>query len=300
MNINFIEKLPIPISGLILAILSLGNILQTYNPIFKVFCGVIGCALILMIVLKLIFYPKLIKDDLSNPIILSNSGTFSMALMILSTYINAFDGTLAIGVWILGIALHILLIIYFTYRYIINDFNIMEVYPSYWIVFVGITMGAITAHVHGLSEIGFIFFLFGFIAMLITLPVIIYRYLKYPNKLEANKPLICIFTAIMSILIVGYTNSVNVISNEFLIILYSIAFVFFLFAFLKVIEYRKLKFYPSYSAFTFPFVITAIASKEVSQIFNNWIFGIIIPIQTIIAVILVIYVSYRYIEFLAS
>lgn len=300
MNINFIEKLPIPISGLILAILSLGNILQMYNPIFKVFCGVIGCALILMIVLKLIFYPKLIKDDLSNPIILSNSGTFSMALMILSTYINAFDGTLAIGVWILGIALHILLIIYFTYRYIIKDFNIMGVYPSYWIVFVGITMGAITAHVHGLSEIGFIFFLFGFIAMLITLPLIIYRYLKYPNKLEANKPLICIFTAIMSILIVGYTNSVNVISNEFLIILYSIAFVFFLFAFLKVIEYRKLKFYPSYSAFTFPFVITAIASKEVSQIFNNWIFGIIIPIQTIIAVILVIYVSYRYIEFLAS
>ena len=48
----------------------------------------------------------------------------------------------------------------------------------------------------------------------------------------------------------------------------------------------------------FPFVITAIASKEVSQIFNNWIFNIIIPIQTIIAIILVMYVFYRYIKFL--
>ena len=300
MNIDFVKKLPIPISGLILAILSLGNLLQAYGSIFKLVCGVFGVILILMLVLKLVFYPDVIGDDLSNPIILSNSGTFSMALMILSTYINAFDGTLAIGVWILGVALHILLIIWFTYRYIICDFNITVVYPSYWIVFIGITMGAITAHVHGLSEIGFIFFLFGFIAMLITLPLVIYRYLRYPNESDANKPLICIFTAVMSILIVGYTNSVNVISNGFLMVLYSIAFVFFLFALSKVIEYRKLKFYPSYSAFTFPFVITAIASVEVSQIFNSWIFSILIPIQTVIAVVLVIYVFYNYIEFLFS
>ena len=300
MNIDFIKKLPIPISGLILAVLSLGNLLQVYNPIFKLVCGIVGCILILMLALKLIVYPNIIKDDLSNPIILSNSGTFSMALMILSTYLNAFDGTLAISVWILGVALHILLIVYFIYHYILRDFNITVVYPSYWIVFIGITMGAITAHVHGLSEIGFIFFLFGFIAMLITLPLVIYRYLRYPNELDANKPLICIFTAVMSILIVGYTNSANVISNEFLMVLYSIAFIFFLFALSKVIEYRNLKFYPSYSAFTFPFVITAIASGEVSQIFTIRIFGIIIPIQTFIAVVLVIYVFYSYIEFLFS
>lgn len=297
MSIDFFRKIPIPISGLILAILSLGNLLQVYNFNFKLLCGVIGCVLIAMLVLKLIFYPSVVKEDLSNPLILSNSGTFSMALMILSTYLNTFNGDLAICVWILGVALHILLIVWFTYRYIVCDFDINGVYPSYWIVFIGITMGAITAHVHGLSEIGFIFFLFGFIAMLITLPLVIYRYLKYPNKLDANKPLICIFTAVMSILIVGYTNSASVISNEFLIILYAIAFAFFLFAFSKLIEYRNLDFYPSYSAFTFPFVITAIASKEVSQIYNAWIFNIIVPIQTVIALILVIYVLYRYIEF---
>jgi len=66
----------------------------------------------------------------------------------------------------------------------------------------------------------------------------------------------------------------------------------------KVVEYRNLEFYPSFSAFTFPFVITAIASKEVSLIFNNAIFGVIIPIQTIIASILVIYVLYCYLKFL--
>lgn len=86
MNIDFIKKVPIPISGLILAILSLGNLLQAYNPIFKLICGGVGSILILMLLLKLIFYPEVIKGDLSNPIILSNSGTFSMALMVLSLF----------------------------------------------------------------------------------------------------------------------------------------------------------------------------------------------------------------------
>lgn len=295
---NIIKKIPVPVSGLILAILSLGNLLAVYNSNIRLICGIIGILLILLLVLKLVFYPEEIKKDLSNPVILSNSGTFSMALMILSTYLNQFNGTLALSVWILGVALHILLIVWFTYRYIICKFDINAVYPSWWIVFIGITMGAITAHVHGLNEIGFYFFIFGFVAMIVTLPLVVYRYLKYPNKLDQNKPLISIFTAIFSILIVGYTNSANVISMEFLLGLYLTAFVFFIFALIKVIEYRNLDFYPSYSAFTFPFVITAIASTEVSKIINYDSLNILILIQTIIAVILVVYVSYNYLKFL--
>lgn len=292
---NVIEKLPVPISGLILAILSLGNLLQGYP---RVVCGAVGVILILMLLLRVIIYPGSVRQDLSNPIILSNSGTFSMALMILSTYINPFNADLALGVWILGVALHILLIVWFTYRFIICDFDIMTVYPSYWIVFIGITMGAITAHVHGLTEIAYLFFVFGFIMMLITLPLVVYRYVRYPNILDQNKPLICIFTAVMSILIVGYTNSFNALSYEFLMVLYTVAFVFFLFAFYKFIEYRNLDFYPSFSAFTFPFVITAVASKEVFAI-NQWsFFNVIIPIQTFIALVLVIYVFVRYFRFL--
>ena len=292
---NVIEKLPIPISGLILAILSLGNLLQGYP---RVVCGAVGVILILMLLLRVIIYPGSVRQDLSNPIILSNSGTFSMALMILSTYINPFNADLALGVWILGVALHILLIVWFTYRFIICDFDLMTVYPSYWIVFIGITMGAITAHVHGLTEIAYLFFVFGFIMMLITLPLVVYRYVRYPNILDQNKPLICIFTAVMSILIVGYTNSFNALSYEFLMVLYTVAFVFFLFAFYKFIEYRNLDFYPSFSAFTFPFVITAVASKEVFAI-NQWsFFNVIIPIQTFIALVLVIYVFVRYFRFL--
>ena len=295
-----IEKIPIPICGLILAFLSLGNLLNDTHPLLKVACGIIGIALLILILSKLVLYPEKIKEDFKNPIIASNSGTFSMSLMILSTYISPFMPSIAYGIWILGVALHILLIVYFTHHFIIRNFNISTVYPSYWIVFVGITMGAITAHAHNLDEIGFIFFLVGFIGMIFTFPLVIYRYINYKDIPNANKPLICIFTAVLSILIVGYLNSYNDTSIEFLMIMYIFACIFYIFALTKLIEYRNLDFYPSFAAFTFPFVISGLATKGViSKIGSNIILNSVLSIETVIATAIVLYVLIRYMKFLS-
>lgn len=263
-------------------------------------CLTFAVILMILILAKLILYPKLIWEDFRNPVIASNSGTFSMSLMILSTYLLPFIPNFAYGVWILGVALHIMLMIYFTYHFIIRNFDISTVYPSYWIVYVGITMGAITAHAHGLDEIGFIFFIVGFIAMILTMPLVIYRYVRYSNIPDTNKPIICIFTAVLSILIVGYLNSYANISIEFLMIMYAFACAFYIFALAKFIEYRKLDFYPSFAAFTFPFVISALATKGViSKIGLNSILNSILSIQTVICTAIVLYVIIRYAKFLS-
>lgn len=298
---NLIKNIPIPISGLILALLSLGNLTQDIHPCLRVIFGGIGLIFLILIILKLIFYTDLIKEDFKNPVIASSSGTFSMSLMILSTYIITFNPSIACGVWIIGIALHILLMIYFTYHFIVRNFNISNVYPTYWIVFVGITMGAITSGVHGASEVGFIFFIIGFIAMAITLPLVIYRYVKYPEVPDGNKPLICIFTAVLSILIVGYLNSASGISLEFVTVLYIFACIFYIFALWKFIEYRNLDFYPSFAAFTFPFVISALATKGVlSKIGSNLILNSILEIEIAIAAVIVVYILIRYSIFLKN
>lgn len=296
---NIILKLPIPITGLILALFSLGNLIQEINPNIRYLFGIIGSILITALLLKVILYPQNVRNDFKNPIIVSSSGTFSMALMILSTYLIEFIPSIAYTIWIIGIGLHILLIIYFTYTFIIRKFDITTVYPSYWIVFVGITMGAITAHVHGVTEIDFIFFIIGFISMIITLPLIIYRYLKYSDIPEMNKPLICIFTALFSILIVGYINSAPQMSQNFLVGMYVIACIFYIFALYKLIEYRNIEFYPSFSAFTFPFVISALATKGVVNTFGATILlNSILSIETLIAIVVVFYVLFEYLKFL--
>lgn len=296
---NLIKNIPIPICGLILALLSLGNLTQDIHPYLRYFFGGIGLIFLILIILKILFYPKSIKEDFKNPIIVSSSGTFSMSLMLLSTYVIQFNSTLAYALWICGIALHILLMIYFTYHFIVHNFDISNVYPSYWIVFVGITMGAITSNVHEIEEIGFIFFIIGFIAMLTTSPLIIYRYIKKPDVPEVNKPLICIFTALLSILIVGYLNSAQNISVEFITILYAFACIIYIFALSKFIEYRNLDFYPSFAAFTFPFVISALATKGVlTKIGYGTILNPILKIETAIAILIVLYILIRYSKFL--
>lgn len=295
-----IEKIPLPICGVILALFSLGNLLNDTHPLLKSICVALGMIFLILIISKLILYPEKIKADFQNPILTSNSGTFSMSLMLLSTYLSPFIPNIAFGIWILGVALHILLMIYFTHHFIIHNFNILTVYPSYWIVYVGITMGAITAHAHNLEEIGIIFFIVGFIAMILTMPLIIYRYIKYTDIPNGNKPLICIFTAVLSILIVGYINSFNTISNEFLIVMYIFACILYIFAFVKFIEYRNLKFYPSFAAFSFPFVISGLATKGViSKIGPNIILNNILNIETVIATVIVAYVLMKYIKFLS-
>lgn len=294
-------SIPIPICGLILALLSLGNLTKDIHPGLRIIFGSIGFVFLILIVLKTVLYPNSVKKDFRNPVIVSSSGTFSMSLMILSTYIIEFNPTIAYTIWIIGIVLHIMLMIYFTYHFIVHNFDISNVYPSYWIVFIGITMAAITSNVHGITEIGFYFFELGFAAMLITLPLVICRYITNPNIPDANKPLICIFTAVLSILIVGYLNTAQNISTEFVIVLYAIACIFYLFALLKFIEYRNLDFYPSYSAFTFPFVISALATKGiVGKIGSNSALDMILNMEIAIATVIVVYVLLRYINFLKN
>ena len=93
-----IEKVPIPICGLILALFSLGNLLNDTHPYFKVICGLTAGIFLVLILSKLVLYPNSIKKDFKNPVIVSNSGTFSMSLMILSTYITSFMPNVAYGV----------------------------------------------------------------------------------------------------------------------------------------------------------------------------------------------------------
>lgn len=298
---DIIRKLPIPISGLILALLSLGNLLQDIHPYLRYAFGTIGTIFLILIILKVVLYPQSIRDDFKNPIIASSSGTFSMSLMLLSTYLASITPSIAYTIWIIGVVLHILLIIYFTYHFIIRKFDISTVYPTYWIVFVGITMASITGHFHGLQEIDFIFFIAGFIGMLASTPIILYREFIYKNIPDMNKPLTCIFTALFSILIFGYLNSATNISNEFVIGMYMIACAFYIFSLYKLISCRNIDFYPSFSAFTFPFVISALATKGIfNAIWPNGTMNAILIIETAIATIIVVYVLARYLKFLKN
>ena len=292
--IDLVKKTPIPICGLMLACFSLGLYLGNFSIYPKFFFGFLGLVILLLLIIKLFIDYSSFRNALDIITVCSTMGTFSMSLMILSNYFIDVNGIFAFVLWIIGLLLHMLLIVYFSYRYIFNNFSLDNVYPSYWIVYIGISMASISGTFHMFNGYTWIFFVFAFILMFPTMIIVCYRYLKIPVSDEINKPLVCIYTAIYSILIVAYVNSYNVINLDFLIILYVIACICYVLSFVKLVEYRSLDFYPSFSAFSFPFVISVVASYSVYNITHYSFIRAIVLVESVIAVCCVCYVLYKY------
>ncbi len=299
---KIIQKVPVPLCGVMLGFAALGNLLQSYGEGIRYVCGIIAALLLVLILLKLVLFPKMIKEDLQNPIMASVSATFPMALMLLSTYVKPWIGAIAKYIWLFAIVLHLILIIYFTIKFIVK-LQMPKVFASYFIVYVGIVVAAVTAPAFEALSIGTAAFWFGFATLLLLLVLVTIRYIKFKQIPEPAQPLICIYAAPTSLCVAGYVQSVTPKSKGFLLTLLVLASILYVFALIKAIGYLKLKFYPSFAAFTFPFVISAIATKQTMACLANMkqpmpFLQYVVLIETIIAVIFVVYTFIRYMQFL--
>lgn len=299
-----IKKIPLPITGVMLGLAALGNLLQSYSEGLRLLCGAAAAIVGLLFVAKLLRYPALIKEDMKNPIMASVSGTFSMALMLLSVYLKPFVGGGAIYLWYFGIALHLLLMVYFTQKFMMK-LEITKVFASYFIVYVGIAVLGITAPAYGKLAIGSGAFWFAFVALLCLLALVGYRYAKHPQIPDPAKPLFCIFAAPVSLCLAAYIQSVEVKSAQMVMGMLLLSSAIYLLVLAKLPALLKLPFFPSYAAFTFPFVITAIAAKMSLAFFTKAQLAVpflpyVVLIETVIAAVLVLYTLLRYVQFLVA
>lgn len=299
---KIIQKVPVPLCGVMLGFAALGNLLQSYGEGIRYACGIVAAFLLILVLLKLILFHGMVKEDLQNPIMASVAATFPMALMLLSTYVKPFIGMFAKYIWVFAIILHLVLIIYFTMKFIVK-LQMPKVFASYFIVYVGIVVAAVTAPAYEALSIGTAAFWFGFVTLLVLLLLVTIRYVKFKQIPEPAQPLFCIYAAPTSLCVAGYVQSVTPKSKEFLLAMLALATVLYVIALIKAIGYLKLKFYPSFAAFTFPFVISAIATKQTMACLANMkqplpFLQYVVLIETIIAVVFVVYTFVRFMQFL--
>lgn len=299
---DIIKKVPVPLCGVMLGMAALGNLLQSYGEGIRYLCGIVAAFLLVLVLLKLVMFPQMIKEDMQNPIMASVAATFPMAIMLLSTYVKPFIGPVAMYIWFFAIGLHIVLIVYFTRKFMLK-LQLPKVFASYFIVYVGIAVAAVTAPAYEMQSVGTIAFWFGFVTLILLLVLVTKRYIQVKEVPEPAQPLICIYAAPMSLCIAGYVQSVTPKSRGFLLAMLVVATVLYVFALVKAIGYLKLKFYPSYAAFTFPFVISAIAVKQTMACCANMgqpipALNVLVLIETIIAVVFVLYTLFRFMGFL--
>ena len=299
---DIIKKTPVALCGLMLGVASLGNLLKSFSEGIYMACGIAAGMLMLLFVLRCILFPQKLSDDMKSPVMASIAGTFSMALMQLTVYAQPWLGSASMYIWFLAIVLHIALIVYFTWKFFFK-LQMTNVYASYFIVYVGIVVASITAPAYEKNWIGKGAFWFGLCTFAVLLVLVTARYVKHKEVSDSAKPFICIYAAPMSLCIAGYIQSFKPVSYNFLLAMYAVACLLYVFALIKAITYLKLPFYPSDAAFTFPFVISAIASKQlmgsVAALGHTLpALNYIVPVQTAVAAIAVLYTFIRFAVFL--
>jgi exfoliative toxin A/B len=299
---EFLKKYPVPITGLILGLAAAGNLIQSYGNVYRNTLGIISFILLIFMLAKIAKYPKDVAESLNNPVIGSVFPTFSMAIMILATYLKPYAADLSLIVWIIGFVLHIILILWFTKKFVVN-FNIKKVFPSWFIVYVGIVVACVTGPIFKLTSVCKVVFWFGLATYLILLPIVVYRVIKVKEVPEPVLPTFIIFSAPASLLLAGYMNSFGSKSMILVWFLMILSLTMYAIALILLPKLLKLKFYPSYSAFTFPLIISGISIKLTNAFLIKSgqpisALGYLVKIQEAIGIVIVLYVLIRYILFL--
>ncbi|WP_080801483.1 TDT family transporter [Arabiibacter massiliensis] len=298
---ELIKKVPIPTAGVALGLAALGNLLQPYTEIAHALCGVLALLLVVLLSAKIVLFPGMIRDDLQNSIMASVSATLFMTLMQLATYLAPFAYEAAEALWAAAIVAHLALMGWFTSRFFAR-FKLHEVFPTYFICYVGIVVASATAPTFGMQLVGHVLFWFGFACYLVLLGLVTYRYAKHEVP-EAARPLFCIYTAPMSLSIVGYLATAAEPNAVFVAVMLVLAQLLFVAVLSRLPLLLRLKFYPSYAAMTFPFVITATALGKALAFFyaSGWgptpVLDVLLLAETTVAVVMVAYVFAHYVHF---
>lgn len=301
---KIIKKLPVPIVGLMLGLAATGNLVQSYGDIYRNIFGIISTIILALVLMKIFIYPKEVKISLDNPVVDSVFPTFSMGIMLLSTYLRPYGPSLAYGMWIIGLLLHIFLIIRFSLRYL-SPIKIEKVFPSWFIVYVGIVVGSVTAPAFNMIWLGKVLFWFGFISYLALMPIVIKRVFIVKNIPEPALPSLAIFSAPFSLCLAGYMNSFVDKNMTLVWLMLSISQITYFAVLLYLPKLLKGNFYPSYSGFTFPLVITAISLKATNAFLTKSgttisFLNYLVKFEEIVAVVIVIYVLVKYLVFLTT
>ena len=289
------KRPPILLSGLILGLFGLGNLLLNYHSIFFHFLN--GLALILWIYLTLALVLSFsdYRQDLQKPPFLSSFATYPMASMLLASYLSKV-GLFWVGqlLWYLDLLLHIFLIAIFTWKYVLKAEG-LSLTPSWTVLYVGLAMASLTQGVVHQPFLGYLAWFFALLLSLILYPLF-YKVRRSQRLPDALKPQWAIYCAPFSLLLGSYIRLAGADAEGwFVALLLLLSQVFYLLVLCLLPRIFRLGPQLSWSALTFPLVNTAFALK-LGLDYLGWTWLVWLShAEALLAFVIVLYVCFYYI-----
>ncbi|MCG6202004.1 TDT family transporter [Psychromonas antarctica] len=305
---NYLSQLPSALAGLALGIASLGLCWENavnLQGAGQIFGTILASCILVPLVFKFLVNPHLLKQDLQHYIGGSVTPTLAMATMVVANNIALYHFLLGQIISSLAIILHLCFLLLFIY-YRSKSFKLEHILPSWFIPPIGLVI-ALIMHPGGLYPLlADLVFGGALLAYALLLPTVLYRLLYSKKLCEHEQPILIILATPASLLLVGYFASTTQANYLMVALLATLAVVMTLFAYLALIKLLRLPFTPAYSVFTFPLVVGATALFKTSHFLA--IKGYL-PLaamteqlaymELVIATLMVIYVSIRYIHYLS-
>src|SRR5699024_5325317 len=141
---NKIKKIPVPVLPTMVGAMTLSNVLSGLGfiwirPIMMVLATVVWC----LYLAKMILHPEDVKKDYEHVVSSSLFPAFFMMMMLLGSFYVDYSYFLGKALWSIGIGLHFIHILIFTYRYVIKERSWDNLYPSWFVTYTGILVASV-------------------------------------------------------------------------------------------------------------------------------------------------------------
>ena len=288
------KRPPILLSGLILGLFGLANLLLNYHSIFFHFLNSLALILWLYLTLALVLSFADYRQDLQKPPFLSSFATYPMASMLLAAYLSKL-GLLWISqlLWYMALLLHIFRIAIFTWKYVFKAEG-LSLTPSWTVLYVGLAMASLTQGVVHQPFLGYVAWFFALLLSLILYPLF-YR-ARWSQRLpDVLKPQWAIYCAPFSLLLGSYIRLAGSDAEGwFVALLLLLSQAFYLLVLCLLPRIFRLGPQLSWSALTFPLVNTAFALK-LGLDYLGWAWLVWLShAEALLAVVIVLYVCFYY------
>lgn len=252
-------QVPLALSGLLLALVALANLLAPVHPLIKPSLQALVLLGYGLLFSRIFAVWSKTRTELGQPIVASCFATLFMGLLLLVASLPPLPLGIGEGIWLTLVALYGIYIVFFSYRFI-SQRKLELVFPSWFIVYVGFAMVGVTAPVYQAFRLGWFSLIFAGISFAILLPVVVYRLLRV-KLVQAQFPLLAIFAAPTALLLTAYLQLAEQVDLRLLVFLLVLSQSFYLTVVLSLRRLTKNGFSPLVAAFTFPFVSSAISLK---------------------------------------
>lgn len=274
-------------TGLTLAWQKAAEVLQLPALVSQVMLILVAClflAVCLGYVLKILRFPEMSLKEFHHPIKISFFPAFSISLLLLSVATLQVSADLSLYLWAAGCVMHLGFTLHVVTQWIHHPkFQIQHSTPAWFIPVVGNIIVPIAGVAHGFVELSWFFFSIGIVYWIVLKTLIFNRVLFHDPLPEKLLPTLFILIAPPAVGFISYTKLNGGEIDGFARILFYSAMFLVLLLFTQLERFRRIPFFLSWWAYSFPLAASSIAIQTMYLKTGSSFFGLLSWVSLVVA-----------------